>query len=185
MSSSSVQMWGGRLQDHPYRNICSVRRDAATSLIELQFDMLSPDEAEGNTVVPSGLPFCTLRAQMRELEVVFLSRFVFELLRYINLLLKLRPASLQDPAEQPQAAEAGSHGTSAQVCACRRPLLRHASYSARACCRPPDHDSGARSVLTHSCWCSHALRRLRVAGAAARSLLIGAVLRCCLSHEGT
>ena len=92
------------MQDHPYRNICSVRQDAATSLIELQFDMLSPAEAAANSAVPSGLPFCTLRAQMRELQVVFLSRFVFELLRYINLLLKLRPAPLQSVGSQAEAA---------------------------------------------------------------------------------
>lgn len=96
------------IQDHPYRNICSVRQDATTSLIELQFDMLSAAESGSNDAVPSGLPFCTLRAQMRELEVVFLSRFVFELLRYINLLLKLRPAAL------PGAGQAAGEGASAE-----------------------------------------------------------------------
>lgn len=83
-----------------------MRQDAATSLIELHFDMLSPAEAAQNKLVPTGLPFCRLQAQMRELQVVFLSRFVFEVLRYINLMLKLRPEPLQDDVQAASPATA-------------------------------------------------------------------------------
>lgn len=70
-------------QDHPYRDICGVRKDASGSLVKLHFDMLPPlDEAAATQQgVPAGLPYSRLQAQMAELEVVFLSRFVFELLR--------------------------------------------------------------------------------------------------------
>ena len=43
---------------------------------------------------------CRLQAQMAQLEVVFLSRFVFELLRYINLLLRLRPEPLSEADDE-------------------------------------------------------------------------------------
>lgn len=64
------------VQDHPYRNICDLRSGAATSLIELEFASHTGQDADTSARVPSGLPFYTLKAQLRELELVFLNRFL-------------------------------------------------------------------------------------------------------------
>ena len=98
------------MQDHPYRNICSVRRDASASLVQLRFDMLSPAEADTHNGVPAGLPFCVLQAQMAQLELIFLSRFVFESLRYINLLLRLRPPPLGEAGAADRPEQQASRG---------------------------------------------------------------------------
>ena len=104
------------MQDHPYRNICSVRRDASASLVQLRFDMLTPAEADTHNGVPAGLPFCVLQAQMAQLELVFLSRFVFEVLRYINLLLRLRPPPLGEAEAAQGPEQQGSRGQVSDAC---------------------------------------------------------------------
>jgi hypothetical protein len=63
-------------QDHPYRTICDLRAGAAASLIELDFASHTGEEGDTNPRVPAGLPFYSLRAQLRELELVFLNRFL-------------------------------------------------------------------------------------------------------------
>ncbi|KAK9815130.1 hypothetical protein WJX73_008307 [Symbiochloris irregularis] len=99
-------------EDHPYRNVCGVRQDASASLVKLRFDMFPPleEDAAKQQGVPVGLPYSRLQAQMAQLEVVFLSRFVFELLRYINLLLRLRPAPLNGAdADSSEAQRSKEH----------------------------------------------------------------------------
>ena len=46
--------------------------------------------------VPSGLPYASVNAHMQRLDVNFLSRFLFEILRYINLLMAMQPPPLSD-----------------------------------------------------------------------------------------
>ncbi|KAK9908805.1 hypothetical protein WJX75_003140 [Coccomyxa subellipsoidea] len=88
---------GALPEGHPYRNICDLRHGASTSLIELEFASHTGADADTSPRVPSGLPFYTLTAQLRELELVFLNRFLQELLRYIMLLLAMQPPPLSPP----------------------------------------------------------------------------------------
>lgn len=83
------------LQDHPFRNVCDLRRDALTSLIQLEYTTHTAEESLSNDKVPSGLPYASIDAHMQRLDVVFLSRFLFEILRYIELLLAMQPAPLE------------------------------------------------------------------------------------------
>ena len=77
------------LQDHPYRNICDLRSGAVASLIELEFASHTGQDADTSARVPPGLPFYTLKAQLRELELVFLNRF----LQARSVPLSARPAA--------------------------------------------------------------------------------------------
>ena len=56
--------------------------------------------------VPQGLPYYAIKAHMRELNVIMLARFLNETLRYLMLLLKLRPAPLTAAGAPQQQAEA-------------------------------------------------------------------------------
>ncbi len=67
---------GSVLQGHPYRNVLDLRHGASTSLIELEFASHTGKDSDTNPGVPAGLPFYTLKAQLRELELVFLNRFM-------------------------------------------------------------------------------------------------------------
>ena len=64
------------LQGHPYRNVLDLRHGASTSLIELEFASHTGQDSDTDSAVPAGLPFYTLKAQLRELELVFLNRFL-------------------------------------------------------------------------------------------------------------
>ena len=63
-------------QDHPYRSICDLRSGAAASLIELDFASHTGEDGDANPRVPAGLPYYSLRAELRELELTFLNRFL-------------------------------------------------------------------------------------------------------------
>lgn len=89
------------MQGHPYRNVCDLRKDAASSLVQLQYETHPASEADSNPRIPDGLAFASIKAHMERLEVVFLSRFLFEILRYLQLLLALKP-QLQDTGTQEQ-----------------------------------------------------------------------------------
>ena len=67
---------GSVLQGHPYRNVLDLRHGASTSLIELEFASHTGKDSDTDPGVPAGLPFYTLKAQLRELELVFLNRFM-------------------------------------------------------------------------------------------------------------
>ena len=56
------------LQDHPYRFICDLRKGASDSLVELDMTQ-HPADAPRAERVPDGLPFCAIKASMRELNV--------------------------------------------------------------------------------------------------------------------
>lgn len=88
--------------------MCDLRRDATTSLIELEYTTHTVEESLSNDKVPSGLPYASLDAHMQRLDVVFLSRFLFEILRYINLLLAMQPAPLEDADQDTDAADTSS-----------------------------------------------------------------------------
>ena len=64
------------LQGHPYRNVLDLRHGASTSLIELEFASHTGQDSDTDPAVPAGLPFYILKAQLRELELVFLNRFL-------------------------------------------------------------------------------------------------------------
>ena len=64
------------MQGHPYRNVLDLRHGASTSLIELEFASHTGKDSDTDPGVPAGLPFYTLKAQLRELELVFLNRFM-------------------------------------------------------------------------------------------------------------
>ena len=96
------------MQGHPFRNVCDLRRDATTSLIELDYTTHTAEESMSNDRVPSGLPYASIDAHMQRLDVVFLSRFLFEILRYINLLLAMQPVPLDSSSDSLQAAERSS-----------------------------------------------------------------------------
>ena len=53
-----------------------LRHGASTSLIELEFASHTGKDSDTDPGVPAGLPFYTLKAQLRELEMVFLNRFL-------------------------------------------------------------------------------------------------------------
>ena len=96
------------MQGHPYQHICSIRKGAASSLIELEFASHQAHEAQPGGRVPAGMQYSTLTAQLQELQVVFLNRFVKEVTNYIMLLLALQKASLQQPTAESPHALAGS-----------------------------------------------------------------------------
>lgn len=95
------------VQGHPFRNVCDLRHGSATSLIELEYITHTAEESMTNPRVPSGLQYSTLTASMQSLDVVFLSRFLFEILGYINLLLALQPEPLllEDSETEAKALE--------------------------------------------------------------------------------
>ncbi len=91
------------IQGHPYRDICTIRKGAESSLIELEFTSHQAHEAQAGQPVPAGMKFSTLTAQLQELQVVFLNRFVKEVTNYIMLLVALAAASKPaEPAESPK-----------------------------------------------------------------------------------
>ena len=96
------------LQEHPYRDICTIRKGAEASLIELEFASHQAHEAQPGGRVPVGVQYSTLTAQLQELQVVFLNRFVKEVTNYIMLLLALQKASLQHPATDSATTLEGS-----------------------------------------------------------------------------
>lgn len=96
------------MQGHPYQHICSIRKGAASSLIELEFASHQAHEAQPGGRVPAGMQYSTLTAQLQELQVVFLNRFVKEVTNYIMLLLALQKASLHQPIAESPHALAGS-----------------------------------------------------------------------------
>ena len=59
--------------------------------MELQYETHPSTASTRNGRIPEGLAYASIKAHMERLEVVFLSRFLFEILRYIELLLVLKP----------------------------------------------------------------------------------------------
>ena len=98
--------------------MCDLRKGAATSLIELEFASHTAEEVAADGRVPKGLPFSSLKASLRELDVIFLNRFVQEILRYITLLLAMRPTTDAPEALEdtpPPAGAAPAKAAAAQV----------------------------------------------------------------------
>ena len=104
------------MQDHPYRYICDLRKGAADSLVEVQMVQQPAEGPRDAGRVPQGLPYYAIKAHMRELNVIVLARFLNETLRYIMLLLKLRPAPLTAADAPGQQAEASEPEARKQVC---------------------------------------------------------------------
>jgi hypothetical protein len=68
------------VQGHPYRNVIGLRSGASTSLIQVALSSHVADTGPAGDRIPQGLPYWTLNAQMRELEIFFLYRFLQVLL---------------------------------------------------------------------------------------------------------
>ncbi len=96
------------LQEHPYRDICTIRKGAKASLIELEFSSHQAHEAQPGGRVPAGMQYSSLTAQLQELQLVFLNRFVKEVTNYVMLLLALHKASLQQTAADSSPALEGA-----------------------------------------------------------------------------
>ena len=98
------------LQSHPYRNVCDLRRGATTSLVELEYTTHTAEESLTNDRVPSGLPFASIDAHMQQLDIHFLSRFLFEVLRYIPLVLAMQPTPLEAQQDVPEVSDESDAG---------------------------------------------------------------------------
>ncbi|KAL4443584.1 hypothetical protein ABPG75_011321 [Micractinium tetrahymenae] len=101
-------------EGHPYRQACGLREGSSTSLVSLEFCSFPPSYR--HPAVPEGLQYYTLQAQLSELQLVFLYRFLQENLAYLSTMLAMRLPSLEaeaalalppaEPAVAPPAGEA-------------------------------------------------------------------------------
>ena len=78
------------------------------------------EETYSNERVPSGFDFWSVRVHVTQLELVFLYRFLQEVLAYISLTLALRPPSLPSRA----AAAVTDRASAAAAAAVQAELLR-------------------------------------------------------------
>lgn len=69
--------------------------------------MHSLKESYSEPRVPDGIPYCSLRADMQAVTIVYLNRFLCEFLSYISGLLHFCPPQLADPV----LADAGAFPT--------------------------------------------------------------------------
>lgn len=88
------------VQGHPYRNVCDLRKGAATSLITVEYTSHTIEESHSNDRVPSGFRYSSLKAKLSELDFIFLNRFVQEILQYVSVMLALRPPAIQQQSQQ-------------------------------------------------------------------------------------
>lgn len=88
------------VQGHRYRNVCDLRKGAATSLITIDFASHTAEESFNNDRVPSGYPFSTVKAKLSEFDFIFLNRFIQEILQYVSVMLTLRPPAIEQQAQQ-------------------------------------------------------------------------------------
>lgn len=106
-SLGNIQAFNGSLEEgHPYHQICGLRPGSATSLVSFQFDQClassSSSSSSGPTGygrVPSGQGHYTLKVCLSELQVVFLYRFVQEVMQYIEVFLAMRLPSLHQAGD--------------------------------------------------------------------------------------
>ena len=88
------------MQGHQYRNVCDLRKGAATSLITVDFASHTIEESYSNNRVPSGYPYSSVKAKLSELDFIFLNRFIQEILQYVSVMLTLWPPAIQQQAQQ-------------------------------------------------------------------------------------
>ena len=88
------------MQGHQYRNVCDLRKGAATSLITVDFASHTVEESYSNNRVPSGYPYSSVKAKLSELDFIFLNRFIQEILQYVSVMLTLRPPAIELQAQQ-------------------------------------------------------------------------------------
>ena len=88
------------VQGHQYRNVCDLRKGAATSLITVDFASHTVQDSYSNHRVPSGLPYYSLKAKLSELDFIFLNRFIQEILQYFTVMLALRPPPIAQQRQQ-------------------------------------------------------------------------------------
>ena len=91
-----------------HRTICELRPGCSDSLIEVKFRMNGKDELsvpldeDGRRRVPEGLSYYSLVAKLSAVRVVFLQRFVDELMQYISAMLAM---TLSEPPLPPWAKQ--------------------------------------------------------------------------------
>jgi hypothetical protein len=93
-------------EGHPYHQACGLRAGSDASLVSLEFCSCPPSYRHPK--VPEGLQYYTLQAQLSELQLVFLYRFLSENLTYISTMLAMRPPALENGP--PAGAAAPSSG---------------------------------------------------------------------------
>ncbi|GFR52306.1 hypothetical protein Agub_g14843, partial [Astrephomene gubernaculifera] len=107
--------YGSLPYDNPYRTICTLRPGTSTSLIEVAFRMHSAAESLSQPRVPPGSPFYSLTASLSAVQLVYMGRFLNELLPYISGMLAMQPRSRppttspgSDPPPHPSTSSAST-----------------------------------------------------------------------------
>ena len=114
------------MQGHRYRNVCDLRKGAATSLITVDYTSHTVEESHSNDRVPSGFPYSSVKAKLSELDFIFLNRFIQEILQYV--MLALRPPAIQQQSQQdgvPALATATGPGAISATEAAQAHRLQH------------------------------------------------------------
>ena len=118
------------MQGHRYRNVCDLRKGAATSLITVDYTSHTVEESHSNDRVPSGFPYSSVKAKLSELDFIFLNRFIQEILQYVSVMLALRPPAIQQQSQQdsvPALATATGPGAVSASEAAQTHRLEHSS----------------------------------------------------------
>ena len=90
------------------------------TVLQVEVASHTADETYSNERVPSGFEFWSVRIHVTQLEVVFLYRFLQEVLAYISLTLALRPPALPSRA----AAALSDRASAAAAAAVHAELVR-------------------------------------------------------------
>ncbi|GLI59139.1 hypothetical protein VaNZ11_000964, partial [Volvox africanus] len=83
--------YGGLPVSSPYRTICTLRPGTSGSLIEVTYRMHSAAESFSQPRVPAGQPYSSLSASLSAVQVVYMGRFLNELLPYLTDMLAMQP----------------------------------------------------------------------------------------------
>ena len=75
---------------NPYAKICGLRDTSTSSLVSIEFDMY-PAHVANSLRVPANMLCYRLSAHLSKLRIVFLYRFVQEILNYISVLMEMKP----------------------------------------------------------------------------------------------
>lgn len=92
-------------EGHPYRQIAGLRQGSTASLISVQVNSCLSDSNSENDRVPKDLEYYAVNLALSELRIVYLHRFVQELLQYLSVMLSLRPAEIQAPHESQKSSQ--------------------------------------------------------------------------------
>eukprot|EP00887_Chlorella_sp_A99_P001951 scaffold18.g1951.t1 len=97
--------------DHPCYQACGLKSGGGDSLISVEFVSYPPSHDSGGRA-PPGRPHSAVRARLCELQLVFLYRFLQEVLQYISTMLAMRSQPLDQ--QLPAAPTASTASTQQQ-----------------------------------------------------------------------